>query len=246
MTPQTPLESPGIFHYSVPSPGLESPLTLFESCCDNHTNDIPHTWVEHVDFHMVCEQPKPKLSLNRSFTRPPRGVPSLDQISARLIPNSVRLDIIQLPCDAPTNEDSRRPSVGIGRLRMPLRTQTQPILQSNNQQMESKPVPHPLSVDPCGKPSQVVIPRSHSSTTTQFTESNLNSLNYRDQKASNMLYTLRKRTLSLEFITAGVQEGVQEEVSPKLRWRRSAPADMTPLRARSGFQHPVLTLSGGF
>jgi len=195
---------------------------------------------------MVCEQPKPNLSLNRSSTRPPRGVPSLDQISARLIPNSVRLDDIQLPCDAPTNEDSRRPSVGIGRLRMPLRTQTQPILQSNNQQMESKPVPHPLSVDPCGKPSPVVIPRSHSSTTTQFTESNLNSLNYRDQKASNMLYTLRKRTLSLEFITAGVQEGVQEEVSSKLRWRRSAPADMTPLRARSGFQHPVLTLSGGF
>ncbi|KAF8807587.1 hypothetical protein BYT27DRAFT_7223401 [Phlegmacium glaucopus] len=242
MTPKTPPESPAIFHYSLPSPGLESPMTLFESWADDHANDVPHTWVERVDFRLVDEQPKPKLPLNRSSTKPTQGVPSLDQISARLIPRPAKLEDVKMVCDAPVNEDSPRPSIGIGRLRLPLRTRAIP--QSDNQQAKStpcKPTPPPLSLEPHAKTS--VIPQSCLSTTSQLTESNLNSLNSRDQKASNMLFTLRKRTMSLEFRSTGVQE---EEVPPKLRWRRSAPADMTPLQARSGFKHPVLTLSGGF
>ena len=236
MTPKTPPESPAIFHYSLPSPGLESPLTLFESWSGNHA---PHTWMERVDFRLV-EQSEPKPSLSHSSTKSALGVPSLDQISARLIPRHAKLDNAKIVCDAHANEESPRPSIGIGRLRMPLRTQAI-IPQSGSQQTEStfsKPVPLPLS------PAKTfVIPRCPASTTAQLTESNLNSLNSRDQKASNMLFTLRKRTLSSECKPTSVQE---EELPPKLRWRRSAPADMTPLRARSGFQHPVLASPGGF
>jgi hypothetical protein len=237
MTPKTPPESPAIFHYSLPSPGLESPQALFESWTDNHANDVPHTWVERVDFRLVEDKPKP--SLNRFSTKPARGVPSLDQISARLMPRPAKLDVVQITRDASANEASSRPSVGIGRLKMPLRTQA--TLQPNTQQTEFKPVPPILSVEPCPKTS--VIPQSCSSITAQPSESNINTLNSRDQKASNMLCTLRRRTRSSEFKLTSVQE---EEVLPKLRWRRSAPADSTPLRVRSGFQHPVLALSGGF
>jgi len=242
MTPKTPPESPAIFHYSLPSPGLESPLTLFESWVDNHANDVPHTWVERVDFRLVDEQPKPKPSLNRSSTKPAQGVPSLDQISARLIPRPAKLDDTKMACDTLANADSPRPSVGIGRLRMPLRTQA--IYQSNNQQAKStpcEPAPPPLSPEHHAK--TFVFPRSCSPTASQLTESNLNSLNARDQNASNMLFTLRKRTMSSEIKSTGLQE---EGPPPKLRWRRSAPADMTPLQARSGFKHPILALSGGF
>jgi len=243
---KTPPESPGISPYSLSSPGLESPLSLFDSWSGNHPDDVPHTWVEHVDFD---ERSKFKPLLNRSSTKPARGLPSLDQISARFS-RPAKLDDVKMTCDALTTENSPRPSVGIGRLRMPLRTplRTQVILQSDNQPKKytpSKPLPSPLSLEPCTP--TFVIPRPPSSAPAQLTESNLNSLNFRDQKASNMLFTLRKRRLSSEFNSTGQETAIDsDEGDAKLRWRRSAPADMTPLRARFGFEHPVLASPGGF
>jgi len=200
--------------------------------------------VEHVDFD---ERSKFKPLLNRSSTKPARGLPSLDQISARFS-RPAKLDDVKMTCDALTTENSPRPSVGIGRLRMPLRTplRTQVLLQSDNQPKKftpSKPLPLPLSLEPCTP--TFVIPRSPpSSAPAQLTESNLNS---RDQKASNMLFTLRKRRLSSEFNSTGQETAIDsDEGDAKLRWRRSAPADMTPLRARFGFEHPVLASPGGF
>lgn len=244
-TPKTPPESAGIFPHTLPSPGLESSLTLFDSWSGNHADDVPHTWVECVDFD---ERSTSKPLFNRSSTKPARGLPSLDQISARFS-RPAKLDEVKMTCGALTTENSPRPSVGIGRLRMPLRTPV--ILQSDNQRKKyspSKPLPPPLSLEPCAQ--TFVIPRSLSSAPAQLTESNLNSLNSRDQRASNMLFTLRKRRLSSEFNSTAGQEiaiGSEEgEASSKLRWRRSAPADMTPLRARFGFEHPVLASPGGF
>lgn len=245
--PKTPLESPEIFHHSLPSPGLESSLTLFESWSGNHADDVPQTWVEHADFGLLDEQSKPNPSLNRSSTKPACGIPSLDQISARFS-RPAKLDDIKMTCDALTKEDSPRLSVGIGRLRMPLRTRA--ILQSDSQQrksIRSKPLPPLLSLEPCVKIYD--IPRSLSSIPAQLTVSDLNS---RDQKASNMLFTLRKRKLSSESsltrLTTDQEtaDSEEEEALSKLRWRRSAPADMTPLRARFGFEHPVLASPGGF
>jgi len=244
-TPKTPPEPPGIFPYSLPSPGLESPLTLFDSWSGNHADDVPHTWVERVDFD---ERSKSKPLLNGSSTKPARGLPSLDQISARFS-RPANLDDVKMTCDALTTANSPRPSVGIGRLRMPLRTQV--ILQSDNQRNKytpSKPPPPPLSLEPCVQ--TFVIPRFPSSAPAQLMESNLDSLNSRDQRASNMLFTLRKRRLSSELNSTAGQEiaidSEEGETSSKLRWRRSAPADMTPLRARFGFEHPVLASPGGF
>ena len=245
---KAPPESPGIFPYSLSSPGLESSLTLFDSWSGNHTDDVPPTWVEHVDLD---ERSKSKPLLNRSSTKAARGLPSLDQISARFS-RPAKLDDVKMTCDALTTENSpSRPSVGIGRLRMPLRTplRTQVIIQSDNQPKNytpSKPIPAPLSLEPCAR--TFVIPRSSSSTPAQLTESNFDSLNSRDQKASNMIFTLRKRRLSSEINSTVGQEIAMEskEGDAKLRWRRSAPADMTPLRARFGFEHPVLASPGGF
>jgi hypothetical protein len=241
--PKTPPESPRIFHHSLSSPGFEPSLALFESWSGNHADDVPHKWVERVDFRLVDEQSKPNPSLNRSSAKA-CGVPSLDQISARF-PRPARLDDIKMTCDVLTNEHSPRPSVGIGRLRMPLRTQA--ILQSNDKHIPFKRLPPPLSLVPCA--TTYVISRSPSSSPAQLTTSNLDALSSRDQKASNMLFTLRKRRLSSEFDSIIVQEPAidsEEEAYSKLRWRRSAPADMTPLRARFGFEHPVLASPGGF
>jgi hypothetical protein len=232
---ETPPESPGILPYFLSSPRLESPLTLFDSWSGNHADDIPHTWVESDDFD---ERSKYKPSLDRSSTKPARGLPSLDQISARFS-RPAKLDNVKMTCDALTTEHSPRPSVGIGRLRMPLRTQV--ILQSDNQPKQYTPskLP-PVSLEPSAQ--TFVIPRS---TPAQLTEFNVNSLNSRDQKASNMLFTLRKRSVTTEFNSnAGQETAIDSE--DKLRWRRSAPADMTPLRARFGFEHPVLASPGGF
>jgi hypothetical protein len=246
-TPTTPPESPEGFYHSFPSPELESSLTLFESWSGNHTDDVPHTWViqKPVDFGLFDDQSKPNPSLSRSSTTPACAIPSLDQISARFS-RPAKLDDIKMTCDALTNEDSPRPSVGIGRLRMPLRTRA--ILQSDNQQQKSsrsnKPLPPLLLLEPCAKIYD--IPRSPSLVPAQLTASDLNS---RDQKASNMLFTLRKRKLSSESgltIHHETADSEEEEAASKLRWRRSAPADMTPLRARFGFEHPVLASPGGF
>jgi len=243
---ETPPESPEIFPYSLSSPALESSLTLFDSWSGNHADDVPHTWAERDDFD---ELSKFQPSLNHSSTKPARGLPSLDQISARFS-RPAKLDDVKMTCDALTNEHSPRPSVGIGRLRMPLRTplRNQVILQSDNQPKQYTPfkrLPPPLILEPSAQAFD--IPRS---TPAQLTESNLNSLNSRDQKASNMLFTLRKRRLSSEFNpTAGKETAIdleEGEAADKLRWRRSAPADMTPLRARFGFEHPVLASPGGF
>ncbi|KAB5595085.1 hypothetical protein CTheo_1546 [Ceratobasidium theobromae] len=64
-TAATPPESPAIFHFSLPSPGLASPLELFETVTSRET------WVEQVDY--------------KKAQRPAR-LPSLDQITARLRP----------------------------------------------------------------------------------------------------------------------------------------------------------------
>ena len=178
-------------------------------------------------------------SLKHRLTIHPPNQPSLDQISARFS-RPAKLEDVKMTSDALTTEHSPRPSVGIDRLRMPL--QTPVIRQSDNQPKQytpSKPLPPPLSLEPSTRPLQ---------STAQLT-SNLNSLNSRDQKASNMLFTLRKCRLSSEFnptagqvTSIGSEEG---EATYKLRWQRSAPADMMPLRARFGFEH-VLASPGGF
>ena len=105
--PVTPPESPAVFHFSLPSPGLVSPLALFETL-DNEVNSR-HIRVEQVDFRAKARQEAEALASltgymnqslqvhglsfstqeteKRSQPRPhcgSQGLPSLDQISQRL------------------------------------------------------------------------------------------------------------------------------------------------------------------
>lgn len=221
LTPKTPPESPAIFHYTLPSPGLESPLAVFESLHD-HPNGISHSWVEQVDFK-EAQPVYEKAKVNH-------GLPSLDQISARLIPRSASVDFPPL---SPRNGLKPRLSVGIGRLRMPLRTQaTMPLELQPKPQSPSPPLLH---LSPELDITTLVVPRTNSLPSLQLTEINLNSFNSRDQRAHNMLSTLRRRT------------SPSEQVQVQHKWRRhSAPAELTPLHARIGFEHPVFALPGGF
>ncbi|KAF8167911.1 hypothetical protein B0H34DRAFT_683633 [Crassisporium funariophilum] len=238
ITPKTPPESPSIFHYSLPSPGLESPLALFESLNDRHAKSAPpRIWVEQVDFR------KAKSGQDYSYIKPVHGLPSLDQISARLIPRTTRVDGIDLACDIPVKKEQARPSVGIGRLRMPLRTQN---LDSSAKPSErSMPAPKSplLHLPPSLHVTTLVVPRTHSTSPVELTETNLQALNSRGQSAIKMLSTLRKRALASDYRLTCSQDEGDEKVKAR---RRSAPADMMPFRARTGFEHPVLALPGGF
>jgi len=216
LTPKTPPESPAIFHYTLPSPGLESPLTVFESLHD-HPNGVSHSWVEQVDF----KEAQPKVN---------HGLPSLDQISARLISRSAP---VHFPALSPRNGLKPRLSVGIGRLKMPLRTQ--PTMLQPKPQSASPPKSPLLHPSPELDITTLVVPRTNSPPSLQLTETNLDSFNSRGQRAHNMLSTLRRRTSPPE------QVGVQHKCR-----RHSAPADLTPLHARIGFEHPVFALPGGF
>lgn len=52
--PKTPPESPAIFHYSLPSPGLVSPLAHFETLEEEDDEFAPRkVWVEQVDFKLL-------------------------------------------------------------------------------------------------------------------------------------------------------------------------------------------------
>jgi hypothetical protein len=238
ITPKTPPESPAIFHYSLPSPGLVSPLALFESLNESNYS----VRVEQVDFRLPGEYDKqPKCDK----VKPSLGLPSLDQISARLISRSAKPDVVEFRNIQVTPPAANpRPSIGIGRLRMPLRTRNQPATRLDDKAKPHQAPKSPLHLSPELRVTTLVVPRTQTTSPVQLTETNLNALNSRDQRAHNMLSTLRRRTLSSECKSTAPSP---EEIDVQYRWRRrSAPADIMPLRPRTGFEHPVLALPGGF
>jgi len=225
-TPKTPPESPSVFHFSLPSPGLVSPLALFETL-DKDRNE----WVEQVDFRSTKSAP----------TKKTRAFPSLDEISARLIPRNVK------PNDFDADADdlipaSVRPSVGVGRLRMPLRTRPAPLNLNLSLEVPQIPLESPLLqlTTPDMQVTTMVTPRGCSAS-SRLTENNLNALNFRGEKAHNMLSTLRRRTASIEPGFPNIAD-----ITSDNKWRRnSAPPELT-CRPRFGFEHPVLLMAGGF
>ncbi|KAI0050678.1 hypothetical protein FA95DRAFT_548674 [Auriscalpium vulgare] len=86
-TPKTPPESPAIFHYSLPSPGLVSPLALFEAIGQRKALGPIKPWVEQVDFRRAngangaASPMRLRLPVSSGKAKP---MPSLDQISAHL------------------------------------------------------------------------------------------------------------------------------------------------------------------
>jgi hypothetical protein len=83
MTAKTPPESPAILHYTLPSPGLASPLALYEAITEADQQAFKnHGWVEQVDFRLPEDgRVKPATKVVSGRGKP---LPSLAQISARL------------------------------------------------------------------------------------------------------------------------------------------------------------------
>jgi len=238
-TPKTPPESPSVFHYTLPSPGLVSPLTVFESV-DKYSCE---GWVEKVYFEKQCtEDDLTKINdiLPEHQKSRPR-IPSLEQISARMIPSAINPSDYDVDSSAATSaiitkSAHMRPLIGVGRLRMPLRASQPPqgTLASSLQ-----PFSHPeLRV------AAVVDNTADSvSVNSKLTETNLNTFNIRGQRAHDMLCTLRKRTSS--FVTNPLfYDPDRTEEATKFK-RHSAPAELTS-HPRVGFAHPVLAMPGSF
>ncbi|KIJ24373.1 hypothetical protein M422DRAFT_785885 [Sphaerobolus stellatus SS14] len=112
--PVTPPESPAIFHFSLPSPGLESPLEVFENLDNDHKRFGLPPRIEQVDFRLPSQK---KAEEVRRFRReaqrvqPALPLPSLDEISQRLSksPGSVRISRSPSP-DVESGRVNRLPS----------------------------------------------------------------------------------------------------------------------------------------
>jgi len=248
--PKTPPESPAIFNYTLPSPGLVSPLALFESLNENPAYGVlfnREPWVEQVDFRLpVAKKVEPHTTPKpRTPARPAKPIPSLDQISARLsskghvrTPSAEAAERkLRLPAFlAHSREPSLGPTLAVGRLKLPVRSAKPDADTADNLPLMPPRSPcYPLS--PQLQVTTLVVPRSSCLSPTALSESNLLALNSRERRAKDMLSTLKKRT----------ENGLlQDTDSLDRKWkRRSAPAELSP-RARTGFEHPVLAMPGGF
>ncbi|KAL0580281.1 hypothetical protein V5O48_001698 [Marasmius crinis-equi] len=248
--PKTPPESPAIFHYSLPSPGLVSPLALFESLNDASSGPLTYAlqpWIEQVDYHRPSQQ-KENLPINRVKEGAKNSkIPSLDQISARLAghnhtPSSESKRASRLPsflAQSRAPEPAARPRLSVGRLQMPIQS-PKPSRVDHATILPPKSPTSPMV--PQIEITTVVVPRSSSSSPTELSESNVKALDMRERKAHNMLSTLKRRMAPSE---AGIDGHDAQEIEDK-KWRRhSAPAEIV-VRPRAGFEHPVLKLPGGF
>ncbi|KAF9499847.1 hypothetical protein BDN71DRAFT_1441457 [Pleurotus eryngii] len=251
--PKTPPESPAIFHCSLPSPGLVSPLAFFENFGSSPSSGIPsqESWVEQVDFRVRAGVVEPKRPEEPSQYN---HLPSLDQISARMrYQKHVRSTSIESDHSSrlPLFLNQSRPQpvsvperprlvVGVGRLQMPLRAP---------QPAKATPAPIIPPVSPCSpltpnlEVTTLVVPRSATTSPIQLSKTNLLALDSRSRRSSDMISTLRRRTRPSEYGHTGHDE---EDSLKNRHWkRRSAPAELQTAE-RAGFKHYILSLPGAF
>jgi len=250
LEPKTPPESPAIFHFCLPSPGLESPLSVFEMLAwENPDLYAKPTLVEQVDFRLPNQRykksvPRTAVPLGR------KNLPSLDEISARLS--------FQLKTAAPTfshkapelaAKPKRNLPSAVGRLQFPTRATSPATNKSETVNIHSPPcLPPPSPSSPVAPKLQItttVVPQISSNSPVEFTESNLRALSSgpREVRSRDMLTRLRRRTLPPSEGPV-VISGQSQDEERKLR-RHSAPSSL-PLRERVGFAGPRLNLPGAF
>ena len=233
--PKTPPESPSIFHYSLPSPGLVSPLALFESLQQDETTGSPQfpsvqPWVEQVEYR--------RLMVANS------RIPSLEQITAHLSTQG----------HPAASKEERRPIPLPTFLRASSRMKSPPesldTLPDNMAEVETTfleeihaPVPKTANF-PYSELEVItrLVPRSSNSSPTVLTEDNLTALNSRSLTGRDMMSKLKRRTVGLS--ADGLNGRIVDEDERRLR-RISAPAEL-PRRERDGFAHHVLALPGAF
>jgi len=135
--------------------------------------------------------------------------------------------------------------IGNGRLRMPVRAQqedkTCEIPRNARPSSPNSPSTPELQI------TTTVVPRTQSTSPSELTERNVNQIasESRARRSKDMLSTLRRRTTMTQSLYGQAghdQEGQEED---RLRRRISAPAELHK-HGRSGFEHPVLSMPGGF
>ncbi|CAE6509665.1 unnamed protein product [Rhizoctonia solani] len=148
-TAVTPPDSPAIFHFSLPSPGLASPLELFETVTSRER------WIEEVDYN------KKSVRASARDAFPAGRLPSLDQITARLRPTTQAVPSIVVESPTPISvspltiikgdrQDQAKP-----RSRVPER-----IIASARARSTSPPTPvSPVTPTPDAS-SKLIIPSS--------------------------------------------------------------------------------------
>jgi len=247
--PKTPPESPAILHYTLPSPGLDSPLALFETLQQTDPTEPVKPWVEQVHYRQ----------LNGASVRPP----SLEQITAHLssLGHSVTATTVKDECQRPS---IRLPTF----LRSPPRMKNA-VLQHHvgsgegtdgeqNPEAEIRPptqgpgellIPQPKTraVPSLSGPALLVttttVPGASKSSSSTLTKVNLSALNSRALTRRDMMSKLKRRVSGLPSADGMGGCGVDED---ERRARRvSAPAEL-PKRERDGFAHLVLALPGAF
>ena len=233
--PKTPPESPSIFHYSLPSPGLVSPLALFESLQQDETTgslQFPSVkpWVEQVEYRR-------QKGVNSRL-------PSLEQITAHLSTqgHSAASKEERLPIPLPT---FLRPSSRMRSTPGLLDVLSDDMAEAEITFLEKTHVPVSKTADFPYSELEVVtrlVPRSSNSTPTELTEHNLTALNSRALTGRDMMSKLKRRMVGLS--ADGLRGRTVDEDERRLR-RISAPAEL-PKRERDGFGHPVLALPGAF
>lgn len=237
--PKTPPDSPAIFNYTLPSPGLVSPLAMYEYLEEECVTSNP--WTEQVEFRLPKPAARSKQNCPILTFKSGRGLPSLDEITARLsfknpsgahkatprLPSFLQKKRVAEPEAPPTPAP-----ITIGRLRMPGPRSRSASPPPERQVYEVPPSP----VTPRLQVTTMVVPRMPRSATTNLTESNLEAFS-----RSQVLKLARRSSLA----SPRPRPASNAPVEDKLIRRRSAPAE-APIRARSQFKHPVLDLPGGF
>jgi hypothetical protein len=110
LLPKTPPESPAILHYSLPSPGLTSPLALYEALAEQPT-DKRAGWVEQVDFRLPEGQRVKKATRPSAPARAHKGLPSLADIACRMSAQGhppMPVVVVLPPTDDPVGKPARR------------------------------------------------------------------------------------------------------------------------------------------
>ncbi|PCH33507.1 hypothetical protein WOLCODRAFT_135165 [Wolfiporia cocos MD-104 SS10] len=276
LTPKTPPESPAIFHYSLPSPGLDSPIAVFESLSQGKSSaPAREPWVEQVDFRFPGHPARtPPLRSAPVVTRR-QPLPSLDQITARLSSHvaapgqtlsrtSARLPaFLQSGRRSPPQEtDLPTPKVrpplptAVGRLHFPSRPAPAQEAEQKLPIHEPKPCLPPASPTLAQSPklqvTTTVVPRTSTMSPTEFTESNLlahqSYSGSREDTARMMLTRLRRRTLPpvAAVSEAGVPFPTVQDGEQERKMRRRSAPPELQGRERTGFSHPILALPGAF
>lgn len=256
VTPKTPPESPAIFHYSLPSPGMESPIGVFENLSPSEMVGQP--WVEQVDFRLLgkpMRSPVPKTAPVLSKRKP---LPSLDQITARLSSHatSANKDGSRSPRLPSFLQSSRRTPVqaaapvakeveafvaskarrglpqDVGRLRFPVRSPAPEAQPAPLVIRSPKPCLPPDSPTLCAPPKlqiiTTVVPRTNTTSPTELTESNLLAFNCSadSREDSRRNMLTRLRRRTISPSEHRVPASPREDDEERKLRRRSAPPEL--------------------